>query len=239
MMLAVKQIPWLRVVVEGAVIVISILLAFAVDATWDARQARALERDALQRLDAEFAQIDPVLVRWQGHHVEVLEASMILLKHAAPDAQPGALTEDSIARLISPIRFVWTVDPPLATLNALESSGRLAAIRSQELLTQLASWRALLVDLQGDELRLSHRVEASFIPFLQSRIAYRTLTPTASAVRDRSAFPADLSKLLADREFEGMIDEQRDRAATIIENYDSARTSVARSRALIRAALGN
>ena len=36
-----RQIPWLRVFVEGVVIVGSILLAFGIDAWWDGVQERA------------------------------------------------------------------------------------------------------------------------------------------------------------------------------------------------------
>ncbi len=40
------QIPWLRVFVEGVVIVGSILLAFGSEAWWDESQERALEHGA-------------------------------------------------------------------------------------------------------------------------------------------------------------------------------------------------
>ena len=45
-----KQLPWLRVFVEGVVIVGSILLAFGIDAAWEGGQERTLERDYLDRL---------------------------------------------------------------------------------------------------------------------------------------------------------------------------------------------
>jgi hypothetical protein len=38
------RIPWLRILVEGAVIVGSILLAFGIDAWWDAAQDRGVEQ---------------------------------------------------------------------------------------------------------------------------------------------------------------------------------------------------
>ena len=41
------QIPWLRVFVEGVVIVGSILLAFGIDAWWDGRKAKVLEQELL------------------------------------------------------------------------------------------------------------------------------------------------------------------------------------------------
>ena len=49
-----KQIPWLRVFVEGVVIVGSILLAFGIDAWWDGRQAEAARQEWLVALEADF-----------------------------------------------------------------------------------------------------------------------------------------------------------------------------------------
>jgi len=45
-----KQIPWVRIVVEGAVIVASILLAFGIDAWWEGHQLREDERALLEEL---------------------------------------------------------------------------------------------------------------------------------------------------------------------------------------------
>ncbi len=44
------QIPWLRVFVEGVVIVGSILLAFGLQAWWDESQERGEERALLQEI---------------------------------------------------------------------------------------------------------------------------------------------------------------------------------------------
>ena len=49
------QIPWLRVFVEGVVIVGSILLAFGIDAWWEDRGDRVAEREALEQLVITFA----------------------------------------------------------------------------------------------------------------------------------------------------------------------------------------
>ena len=49
------QIPWLRVFVEGVVIVGSILLAFGIDAAWEGRQERALELEYAERLKADLS----------------------------------------------------------------------------------------------------------------------------------------------------------------------------------------
>jgi hypothetical protein len=48
-------IPWLRVLIEGVVIVGSILVAFGIDAWWQDRAERQAERDALAGLLRHFA----------------------------------------------------------------------------------------------------------------------------------------------------------------------------------------
>ncbi len=49
-----NAIAWRRVTLEGAVIVISILLAFAIDAWWDERNAREAELEQLVRVAQEL-----------------------------------------------------------------------------------------------------------------------------------------------------------------------------------------
>ena len=52
-----SQIPWTRVFAEGLVIVVSILLAFGIDAWWDTRVRRADEQQVLSQL-AEGLRLD-------------------------------------------------------------------------------------------------------------------------------------------------------------------------------------
>ena len=49
-----KRIPWIQIAVEGAAIVISILLAFSIDAWWQERLERLDELQELERLQTEF-----------------------------------------------------------------------------------------------------------------------------------------------------------------------------------------
>lgn len=48
------QIPWTRIVVEGAVVILSILLAFGIDAAWDQRQVRGKGSGYLTALRVEM-----------------------------------------------------------------------------------------------------------------------------------------------------------------------------------------
>ena len=53
-MTTIENIPWKRLSVEALAIVGSILLAFAIDAWWEERLDRQIERNDLERLHAEF-----------------------------------------------------------------------------------------------------------------------------------------------------------------------------------------
>ena len=48
-----QSIPWPRVFAEGVIIVVSILLAFAIDAAWESRQASEWRRQTLADLVRE------------------------------------------------------------------------------------------------------------------------------------------------------------------------------------------
>jgi len=62
-----RQVPWLRVFVEGVVIVLSILLAFGIEAGWSERQERADEADAIAQLVTDFRAHDWFLRMMQEH----------------------------------------------------------------------------------------------------------------------------------------------------------------------------
>jgi len=51
-----KKVPWLRVFVEGVVIVSSILLAFGIEAWWSGRQDQALEKAHLEALREDLVE---------------------------------------------------------------------------------------------------------------------------------------------------------------------------------------
>ena len=49
-----RQLPWLRITAEGIAIVVSILLAFGIQALWEERQERTREEALISGLLTEF-----------------------------------------------------------------------------------------------------------------------------------------------------------------------------------------
>ena len=232
------QIPWLRVFIEGVVIVGSILLALGLESWSQDRQERASELEALTRLDAEFAEVDQVMAQWRDAQSGVVEASRVLLADTGPTGGSD-LAVDSIGALIATISRNWTLDPPSAILKSMEASGQLGALRNHELLAALASWQAAMADLRGDEESLQQIVNLEIAPFLNSRVAYRTVSIfdrgiSATESGPASEFPDGLREVLRSRLFENLLDVRLISGADIVNNYDVMRAELGTLRALIQ-----
>lgn len=234
-----RRVHWLRILAEGVTIVVSILLAFWLQAWWEGRQDRDRDRSTLERLDAELVAVDSVLIEWRARHVRMIGLSEALLEHAGPLGS-STLSDDSIAALLAPLQGHTSFDAPLATLAALESSGQLAVIPSEALLTRVAVWRGVLDDLRSDEARAQLLTDQDLIPFLYENVAIRTVSAgdrSELAASEPSSFATGYARLLSNRQFENLLEGLRRRLVNILRDYDDARDGLADIRSLIREAL--
>lgn len=119
---------------EGLVIVSSILLAFAIDAAWDARQENRFRDDLLAGLRTEFAANRDQLAT-AGVNAARIRDSFAGLRSGAHD--PGSVPVDSMRRMAG--RALVTVEfrPQLSAYRSAVASGGPRLIRRPEL------WRAL------------------------------------------------------------------------------------------------
>lgn len=192
-----RQIPWRRVLLEGAVIVVSILLAFSIDAWWSNRIEQQREREQLVSMLTEFeaslSGLDEVLTSIQGHASDV-ESLIALLKAAGdePVMVPGPLLGSAIT---------WrTSDVSTSTLDALMASGDLNLLRNVELRANLAGLPAFLLDVTEDEIIAQNFAETEMSIFLArqglAEIAYlnRAGVSGAEGMQGLSA-PAEISVL--------------------------------------------
>ncbi len=149
-----QPIPWVRVLVEGAVIVGSILLAFGIDAWWDGAQERAEERQLLSSLAEDFrankAEAESVISTYErtGH----LVGRLVSLSPGELRADPP----DSLIAMVSALAAPRTFDPILGTLDALISAGKMSILSDPELREALTSFRNMVDDAKEDERYISH-----------------------------------------------------------------------------------
>src|SRR5687767_6329967 len=102
---------------EGLVIVISILAAFALDRWWDARMAAEEEQQVLDRLQSEFQDARTELEFYRSLQVRIRNAVERALL-ASGQAGPGA-TASIPDTTLGLIYIPPTVKPSLGTLDGL------------------------------------------------------------------------------------------------------------------------
>jgi len=173
-------IPWLRILVEGVVIVGSILLAFGIDAWWDRVQERALEAEALVGLDADFrryrAEAEFLMNSVSGEKTQI--DFLFSLGGRSADAIPVSRADSAFRAMIN----ASTWDPGEGTVDALTGAGRLALIQRDELRDLLTGWETRVLEVRDGEAVIRSFVRESLVPSL-SRAgvplmrAYRSTRP--------------------------------------------------------------
>jgi len=154
---------WKRLLLEGGVIVISILLAFALDAWWDGRKDRKEELNQLESLRYELNESLPplasILESIQSLSANVEQLSQILEEaNGEPVEIPGELLGSAVS---------WrTSDVSTSTLDALMASGDLNLLSNPELRFRLAGLPSVLLDLTEDEKIAQEFVEFHMIPLV-------------------------------------------------------------------------
>lgn len=140
-------------VVEGLAIVLSILLAFAIDAWWDERQERAEEREVLESLYVEFeANRDEAASVVLLHEISV--QSVATLMELRQD-EILALSAEEVERHIRFFASPRTFDAVRGSVDALTSSGKLGILRDRELREALTTFVNILEDAAEDRDYLS------------------------------------------------------------------------------------
>lgn len=149
-----RSIPWPRIIAEGAAIVVSILLAFAIQAWWEGRN-EAAQRDVwLGSLASDFELAALDLARVRGYYEHGAAASAALLQ--LPTSQ--TLSSDlgpRVDSLLSYATYGGSFDPPDGTISAVLGSGNLNLLENQVLASELTAWPGRLSDLRRTEESLS------------------------------------------------------------------------------------
>jgi hypothetical protein len=196
--------------VEGVVIVLSILLAFGVDAWWGAHTERTREATLLSNLLSGFeASRADLVVRLEG--ARRMARGNVALRDLIAEAAPSgtALVPDS---MILAVIGGPTYDPSTNALDAAVSSGQIEIIRSDTIQTELANWQRSLADTREDELLVRQITAEQVVPLLSRDVELGThfdrLLPwffgeTAGEVTGVTAVPGStaLSGALAMRAF--------------------------------------
>lgn len=200
----------LRLAAEGVVIVLSILLAFAIDASWAERQLRVEETEALAALEAEFTsnlhQVNTVIEM----HTTWLEFVRMLVE--LPDERITALPQETVSGIMLATANPTTFDPVLGTTTSLVQAGKLGVLRDSRLREALSTFENFVDDAEHDAellFALAPDVWRAMVVHGAPWSDPATEVGTAGAVEGLSFLPKataqDLLNIRADQEVMGRI----------------------------------
>lgn len=153
-----------RIAIEFVVIVVGVLVALALEASWGEYLERLEEKEAIAQLLADFRSNAARLDTTRAYHQMSLDASYELLRLTSGE---GASSDTrTVAELASQMTSVWTYDPVLSGLNSLIHSGRLGILQNDSLRVALAGWPDIVEDLSENERQGWQNHFEQRVPFL-------------------------------------------------------------------------
>ena len=134
--------------IEGIVIVLSILLAFGIDALWDQHQQRLEEEEILASLESDFAANLQSVTRIIAAH-GIFRDRVVTLMRLSPE-EIRALSQTQVSEIMLSLANPWTFDAVRGTTDTLVSGGKLGALREPKLRESLLTFLNRLSDSQED-----------------------------------------------------------------------------------------
>ena len=201
-----QRMPLGRLIIEGTVIVFSILLAFAIDAWWDGRQEEDAQIERLARVAAEL-QSNSERIQSKIETLDVaISATSEILSWMGPEPQEVELQT---------FMTHWNRMIAIGTFSLIRSatedflaSGTVDSSQSDDIRNSLSEWYFFGDNLknQYDLLREAHSKLDDYTYTLSTAPRLHTMSEL-SVMQDhpRSKFPFDHYALLADPRVENLL----------------------------------
>jgi len=195
-----------RLFLEGAVIVLSILIAFAIDVAWDRAQDRAVNREHVQAVLTEMRGNLDVFDRHSQTCSEVLGATRAFLSMMGP--RPTPVPTDSLTGLV--VRSFAGMPPGRSSLrasalNAVIEAGQFSEIESFELQQALTAWVTDGIDYREEQAaRYAAQVQKTIDYMTTVMPAARLLAGSRIEMPD-SRFDVDVERVMSDPTLEGIV----------------------------------
>lgn len=164
-----QKLPWKRLFAEATAIVLSILMAFAIDAWWEDRGDRQAEQLLLQRLKADFTEIRTAIRMIEAEHRETSAACIALISIPEGSPIPSTAEYDRMVALV--FLTSRTFNPGTGAVAAFLNSEGAKLVDNQQLADLLLSWSGLVEELQEEDGFLQQGLAGRWIPFLKSRVS--------------------------------------------------------------------
>jgi hypothetical protein len=171
-----QAIPWKRLSAEGVAIIVSILLAFWIDAWWDGRKDRLEEQEILVGLEIEFVDLRDRLDRW----AQINRTGIQFIEQYLSDS----VTEMDLQSIEYAFFYASGVNvlDQGGALDALMASGRLERIRNRDIRARLAKWPDWLEDIHTNDMSSRGHAMREVVPFLARNGYPQTICPVEKPI---------------------------------------------------------
>jgi hypothetical protein len=226
---------------EGVLIVLSILLAFGIEAGWSQRGERVAEVEALRGLQSDFSENAERLRATMASHVVIRDSGVRLLAMTGPDATASA-SDLTLDTLVMNLIGGPKVFPVTATYDALIASGRIDLLQSAELRRELAQWTAIMTDLGEIEREARAQMDQRLLPFVWDYVPIVTLDLNVlpsyeDSELQASRFPRRYGELLRSLRFENAVEERMNSSRNAIDGIAEAEEAAQRVLSLVQEAV--
>jgi hypothetical protein len=217
-----------RLAVEGAVIVVSVLVAFAVDAWWDGyQQRRSVEgyvASIVGELDAISARID--------RSVRLAAVAEGAARSWLSDAEN--VTPDSLNALLGGMVMWATADLTVPSIRTLLNSGQISLIEDHELRSWLEAFPTEVQDFEEEETGSISFLDAAFVPYLAaSGVSLGNSDPLGMGFRGRAP-TALVTSLVRDWGFEALVVWRAAKARDVIDSANQLRQVIEQGRRILQ-----
>ena len=207
-----NDIQWMRIAAEGVAIVVSILLAFGIEAWWQDRNDVILEQRLLTALLLEFEQNDELLRQAREvYERQYAEATRVL---EVMEKDPATIDAAELEGLVGSLLAHQTFHLESGAHDGLLASGEMSLIRDETLRNRLAAWPSYAAEWSEEEEAVFAFVEKSLVPYLSGRMRLRNVNRPFPPFPDGQAPPpipggsneaASLATIMTSKEFDNLV----------------------------------
>jgi len=166
--------------VESVAIILSILLAFAIDAGWDEFKERNHEKAFLVSLLGDFRETRSRIDESIDAHTNIVALAHQLLGFHGGDT--SNIEPEVLETMLSAVFFNWqSLYLTSGSRDALFASGDIEIIGNEELRAMLAVWPSRVADAAEDDFLISRDVMNNLAPYLQSKVRTRNIARITSS----------------------------------------------------------
>ena len=175
-----SPLAWRRTMMESVTIILSILLAFAIDAGWDEIKERNQEKAFLSSLLSDFKETRSRIDKSTDAHMEFISSGRQLLSFK--DGKTPNIKTEQLERMLAAIFYDFnSLYLPSGSRDALFASGDIEIISNVELRAMLAAWPSMVADASEDDNFIANDVMNHLAPYLNSKVPTRNVARFVSS----------------------------------------------------------